>query len=249
MKTLLVRADDIGYTEGVTMGILSAHKNGIVTCTGFMVNTGFATQTAVLLKDYPDLCVGLHVNVVIGSPCADPQLIPHLLREDGSFVPSAQRRKEMAKGEDLISYDEALIEIDAQMQRYLSLMGKKPEYIDVHAILNPNLIKAIVTIGKRYDIKDCPFYEDAAVVAQLEDSPQYPYFKSGKPLEAFWKEYTIKEDIPQILMVHPAFIDYELFTSSSLINDRLYDYALCTKEESLRQVQLLDIKIASYRDL
>ena len=30
MKQLLIRGDDLGYSEGVTMGMLSAYQNGIV---------------------------------------------------------------------------------------------------------------------------------------------------------------------------------------------------------------------------
>ncbi len=37
-RTLIVNADDFGLTEGVSRGILEAHRRGIVTSTTLLVN-------------------------------------------------------------------------------------------------------------------------------------------------------------------------------------------------------------------
>ncbi len=50
MKKLVVRADDIGYSEGVTLGIISSYKNGIVTSAGIMVNMPFSRQAIEMVK-------------------------------------------------------------------------------------------------------------------------------------------------------------------------------------------------------
>ena len=59
MKELIVNADDFGYSSGVNKGIIEAHTNGIVTGTSVMVGAIAANET-IMLKDYPDLAVGLH---------------------------------------------------------------------------------------------------------------------------------------------------------------------------------------------
>lgn len=41
MKKLVVRVDDIGYLEGVILGIIFFYKNGIVISVGIMVNMFF----------------------------------------------------------------------------------------------------------------------------------------------------------------------------------------------------------------
>ncbi len=59
MKILFVNADDFGYSFGVNRGIIEAHTDGIVTSTSVMVNSVAANEASVL-KDYPNLAVGLH---------------------------------------------------------------------------------------------------------------------------------------------------------------------------------------------
>ena len=81
MKKLVVRADDIGYSEGVTLGIISSYKNGIVTSAGIMVNMPFSRQAIEMVKN-DDVCFGLHVNLVIGEPCCKEHIkIKNLLDE------------------------------------------------------------------------------------------------------------------------------------------------------------------------
>lgn len=51
MKKLLIRADDIGYSEAVTAGILSALESGLVKSAGLMVNMPFTEKSVELIKD------------------------------------------------------------------------------------------------------------------------------------------------------------------------------------------------------
>ncbi|MFV0394683.1 MAG: ChbG/HpnK family deacetylase [Coprobacillaceae bacterium] len=83
MNKLIVRADDLGYTEGVTLGILAAHRDGIVTCTSLMVNMPYSKEAVRLAKQYPNLSLGLHVNVTNGKALADANKIPHLIDGNG----------------------------------------------------------------------------------------------------------------------------------------------------------------------
>ncbi len=57
---LIVNADDLGYTEGVSRGILEAHRRGIVTSTSLMVDRPAAEHGVALAGDAPRLSVGLH---------------------------------------------------------------------------------------------------------------------------------------------------------------------------------------------
>ncbi len=67
MKRLIVNADDLGYTEGVSRGILAAHARGIVTSTSLMVDRPAAAFGVELASTAPALGVGLHA-VVDGVP-------------------------------------------------------------------------------------------------------------------------------------------------------------------------------------
>lgn len=79
MKYLIINADDFGYSFGVNRGIIEAHKNGIVTSTSVLVNR-IAAKEAVKLNDYPDLSVGLHLDL------KDPHHAkPELLKQIATF--------------------------------------------------------------------------------------------------------------------------------------------------------------------
>jgi chitin disaccharide deacetylase len=57
---LIVNADDLGYTDGVTRGILEAHVRGVVTSASLMVDAPAAQQAVRLARGAPRLAVGLH---------------------------------------------------------------------------------------------------------------------------------------------------------------------------------------------
>lgn len=133
MKKLLIRADDIGYSEAVTAGILSALESGLVKSAGLMVNMPFTEKSVELIKDRTDICFGLHVNLVIGPACCqDREAVKDLVDGQGRFIASRIRREEFARGLDSMPYAQVCREIEARAERYEALMGRRPEYMDLH---------------------------------------------------------------------------------------------------------------------
>ena len=55
LSKLIVNADDFGYSEAVNYGIISAHRNGIVTSTTMMANMPGFDHAVNLLKENKDL--------------------------------------------------------------------------------------------------------------------------------------------------------------------------------------------------
>lgn len=58
-----MNADDLGYDEGVSRGILEAHRKGIVTSTSLMVDRPAAELGVRLAREAPALSVGLHADL------------------------------------------------------------------------------------------------------------------------------------------------------------------------------------------
>jgi predicted glycoside hydrolase/deacetylase ChbG (UPF0249 family) len=56
---LIVNADDLGYTEGVTRGILEAHDRGFVTSASMLRILGALDGDVVELGCHPGCCDGL----------------------------------------------------------------------------------------------------------------------------------------------------------------------------------------------
>ena len=95
---LIVNADDFGISKAVTLGILEAHKNGIVKSTTLMCNMEDAEYAANLSKNYNDLGVGIHFVLTVGKPLSKD--VQSLVDENGNFKSNSLIMK-TAKIEDI----------------------------------------------------------------------------------------------------------------------------------------------------
>ena len=64
MIKLIIRADDIGYCDGVNRGIKDAVETGLVKSVGLMPNMDEAVNGFEMLKG-KDICIGQHTNVLL----------------------------------------------------------------------------------------------------------------------------------------------------------------------------------------
>src|SRR5512144_1427750 len=62
-RFLIVNADDLGLTDAVNAGAFAAHEQGIVTSASLMVRRPAAAAAVARLPEFPDLGVGLHLEV------------------------------------------------------------------------------------------------------------------------------------------------------------------------------------------
>jgi predicted glycoside hydrolase/deacetylase ChbG (UPF0249 family) len=62
-RFLIVNADDLGMTAAVNEGVFAAHEGGIVTSASLMVLRDDAPAAGGALAGYPDLAVGLHLEI------------------------------------------------------------------------------------------------------------------------------------------------------------------------------------------
>ncbi len=65
MKQLLIRADDIGYSYAVNLGIARSINEGLVRSAGLMPNMPEAERGWSLVADV-GIAVGQHTNVCLG---------------------------------------------------------------------------------------------------------------------------------------------------------------------------------------
>jgi predicted glycoside hydrolase/deacetylase ChbG (UPF0249 family) len=85
--SVVVTADDLGLSTGVTRGILEAHRRGVVRSTSLIVTYPAAQEAAALALLEPDLEIGLHLDLVGGRPASDPATVRSLCDENGDFYP------------------------------------------------------------------------------------------------------------------------------------------------------------------
>lgn len=60
---LIVRSDDMGFTHAANEAIIETCENGITTSVEIMVPTPWFPEAIKMLKDYPDLDVGIHLTL------------------------------------------------------------------------------------------------------------------------------------------------------------------------------------------
>ena len=129
MKQLLIRADDIGYSYAVNLGIARAVNEGLVRSAGLMPNMPEAQRGWDWVKD-AGIAIGQHTNLCLGTPCADPALIPSLVDENGQLHSSREYRAAFKEGREFAAYDELVIEVEAQLARFREIVGHDPEYFE-----------------------------------------------------------------------------------------------------------------------
>lgn len=119
---LIVRADDVGYTNVCNIGAFETMYNGVTTAADLMLDTPGTIDAMERLKELPWISVGWH-NHFWGSPVLDPSKVPTMYdTKTGHF------RTNLRFAED-VSYDECLAEMRAQMDRCVKVLGHAPDTI------------------------------------------------------------------------------------------------------------------------
>lgn len=260
MKQLMIRADDFGISFGTIPAILKGFEEGIITCTGVMINMPSAYEACFAAKENPQFCFGQDINIATGKPVADPDLIPNMLDESGNFRRSPIIRQLVKEGKEPFNYEEVKTEIKAQVDRFIQLVGRKPEYLNGHAFRTPNFSKALFDVAHEYDI----LCMDEMV--EKYDLENHGFLSSGSFQHGWYPkdnsyENQLNTDAEKFfldhyeelndrdygfLICHPAYIDSLLMKCSSLNLVRMKDLDMVLSgkiKEKLEQdhVQLLSV--------
>jgi chitin disaccharide deacetylase len=129
MRCLIINADGYGFTAGITRAIEECIEFGTVRSVSANVNFRHAEQLAELVRRYPDLSVGCHINPIVGKPVLPSDKVPTLLNENGEFLYHDFIRHFMAKR---IRLDELRAEMIAQVEKTRDLAGTAFSHVDFH---------------------------------------------------------------------------------------------------------------------
>ena len=262
---LLFQSDDYGITEGVTCGILKGIRDGLIRNTGMFANMPSSAYAAAQIKDYPQCCFGIDINLVAGSPVSAPQEVPSLVKENGEFYTSGEvRAKSRPLGrdgmtelmeEDPYPLEETLLEVENQVKRFMELSGKKPGYIHPHSLMTPNTLKAIKQVGEKYEL---PFSMELMQklnfhwVTNTTNMKPFPLEKQAEAdVEANFIKY-----IPEVLeheysaiLCHAGYVDEDIFRCSTYTIIRAKDLFMACSPVLKEFVKAHDIELITYNDL
>lgn len=83
---MVVNADDFGYFDGVSQGIIDAIERGVVTATGVMANGPALARWSDRLRAQSGVSIGVHLNATLGLPLTS-EMSEHLAPHQGGFPP------------------------------------------------------------------------------------------------------------------------------------------------------------------
>lgn len=250
---LLVQSDDYGITKAVSLGIIEGIKNGIIKNTGIFMNMPYVYECFEYIKPYLDqIAFGIDLNITTGKSLLKHEKIPSLTHFDGSFLTNSENRKldNKINNFDHVNYDEVYLEFEAQIKKFIEMVGRKPDYIHNHAYFTDTIFKVTKDLGKKYNIissldfktSKMGWYKYGADVAeQIKDYQLLDYILSDQ-------DNFLKMEIG-LLIVHCGYVDAQLLKLSSFSTCRVKDLEAITSNEVKKWIEDNDIELITYRDL
>jgi len=151
-RRLIVNADDFGLHLGINAGIVTAHKDGIVTSASLSTNGAAFADAIALAKATPGLAVGVHLTLVGEAPVSDPKTLPTLA--PGGRLPhyftSLFGRLLLGR----VDPAEIERELVAQVSRATDA-GIAVSHLDSHqhVHLHPTLVPIVARVARRFGIR------------------------------------------------------------------------------------------------
>ena len=255
---LLVQSDDYGITPAVSLGIIDAIRNGIVRNTGFFANMPWARECVELIRPYLDqICFGIDLNASAGAPVLPPAQVPGLVQENGNFLTSSMNRALDTEENnfDHVNYEEIYREFDAQIQRFIEIVGKAPDYIHGHAYGTKTTWRAMEELAEKYDR---PFSVSILNNEKMK-SGTMEWYRFGNEMQAQFQDdikACILEDRMGFLdaeygniVTHCGYMDMKLFDYTSFTVYRIKDLEAMTSDAVKAWVKDNKVELITYRDL
>lgn len=127
-KILIINADDLCMNNETSNAIIDAYRNGIVTSTSAFVTFVDPVQNLKRIhNEYPDLPIGLHLNLTEGKPVLPANEIPSLVDKEGNFFSPEKIISKLSN----MKIEEVRKELNEQVKLFLS-SGIPLDHINCH---------------------------------------------------------------------------------------------------------------------
>ena len=254
---LLIQSDDYGMTPAVADGIIYGITHGVVRNTGMFTNMPWAKECVEKIRPYLDqIAFGIDLNASTGCSLLGYDKVPNLCHPDGSFLTSRENRAadETAPNHDHVDHDQLYAEFDAQVQKFIELVGKVPDYIHAHAYGTATTEKVRREIAQKYNR---PYSKTTADIL-IGNYDNMGWYIMGSP------EAQLKEDLASYivenrsgfdmdgygyLITHCGYADAPLFEMSSFNLCRVKDLEALTSDRVKNWIKENNIELITYNDL
>lgn len=241
----------MGYSKAMNYGYAEAIQNGIVTSAELMIGMPGTEHAVEILKKYPWIPVGWHIHV-FGKPSADPKLVPRLLDENGYLNLKISR----GHPQDKSLYSELYIELKAELEKYIDLLGKKPDVISNVDDRDDPYSEVLRVLATEYHINhifrntsdktsvyrkwiydtDWRYEEYPLIVLPTHAKwdtvqTQVDQYEPEKLFLEKYKDVFEQEDGVALIVFHPGFVDSFILENSTCNIARCLDVKALTSEK------------------
>jgi predicted glycoside hydrolase/deacetylase ChbG (UPF0249 family) len=150
-RFLIINGDDLCKDENTTRSIVKAYKQGILTSTSAFINMEDSVDQLIKVhQENPDLDIGLHLNLTLGSPVSDQKEVAGLTDKQGSFYDIDR----IIRFLPYMKFREVQKELFAQAELFVS-SGVPMSHINYHhhlAALYTPFFKTVREIALKYHV-------------------------------------------------------------------------------------------------
>jgi predicted glycoside hydrolase/deacetylase ChbG (UPF0249 family) len=274
---MIIRADDVGYTNICNGGAFETIERGVVTSADVMLDTPGTVDALERLKTLPWISVGWHAHFW-GSPVLDPKQVPSLVITESGRI---RFRKDLRTAKDVV-LEEALKECRAQIDRCCKILGRAP---DTGPSGGDTLLgKAISQTCDQYGIV-CDFSRRQSLVDggmkfsevnekwanrkiyTLDPGPAYRDLQTDSvtevekydPVKYYVEDRALLKDFPGDAIVeqswHPGWVDYYVYRlgdygprARNFIVTRTVDVEALCSDRMKNWIKEKRIELVNYRD-
>jgi chitin disaccharide deacetylase len=262
MKVIL-NADDFGSTERHSRLIVDLLEKGKISSTTFLVNLPYSAEAASILRSRSMALtgkIGLHFNLTEGKPLNPMLMNSPFVDQNGDLK---DFRGRIGFFQQLFHLRKLRKELDLQIERFHTLVGKYPTHIDSHGHTHCTVVMLLALLTSRQAKKITAI----RLTRQYDHEPQYltgiknrvrrlakkllnaafrlrfrtaDYFTDIRNIDQRWLQ---KEDVERMkhlfnvveIMCHPFYFDES-------------EYEFLNAEPNLLE-QIPDLELIGYSDL
>lgn len=211
MRRLIIEADDFGISPGVNEGIRKALNSGLVKSTNVLINFPYATEALDLQASYPDISIGVHINLTCGYPISKISEVKSLVEPStGKFYEYKDFNRRLIYGK--IRLGELKREMEAQINKAFEL-GLRITHINSHHGIhsNPIIFALLLKVGAKRGINKL-----------RATTRYYPYLSRGKRGN-FLKRFLGRLEKIYSKLYNYKMVDYYLvLKNKNILNNWLY---------------------------
>jgi predicted glycoside hydrolase/deacetylase ChbG (UPF0249 family) len=169
---LVVNADGFGASPAISRGVLTAHRQGILTSTSIVGNCADPAGAKAMLDEAPGLGVGVHLTLVGGPPVAPPNAVRSLVGPDERF-PSQPAEVLFSWAKGAMRADDVEREFEAQVAR-LADSGLRIDHLDTgfHLGFLPAIARTVESVARRHGIPGIRMAIEKPTLAWVVEAPR-----------------------------------------------------------------------------